>query len=86
MCCEAFARWCCRRWSRCELPKIGSSLEAAPTVYLSGAAEIDVDMSELADLCIVSQIRVEAGDGPAEAVRLDDVAGVAVVPTLAEGG
>ena len=65
--------------------EIGSSLEAAPTVYLSGTAEIVVDMSELADLCIVSQIRVEAGDGPAEAVRLDDVAGVAVVPTLAEG-
>ena len=42
-------------------------------------------MSELADLCIVSQIRMEAGDGPADAVRLDDVAGVAVLPTLAEG-
>ncbi len=58
---------------------IGSSLEAAPRVFIADAeladAVADVDMAEVA---ITSAISVVAGDGPADAFRLDEVKGVAV--------
>ena len=66
--------------------RIGSSLEAAPLVYVSDvdlfAALVDID---LAEVCITSAATLVEGEGPAEAFRLDDVKGVAVVPKLAEG-
>jgi len=66
--------------------RIGSSLEAAPLVYVSDpdlfAALLDVD---LAEVCITSAATLIQGEGPAEAFRLDDVKGVAAVPQLAEG-
>ncbi|MEJ0093569.1 MAG: isoleucine--tRNA ligase [Methylocella sp.] len=65
---------------------IGSSLEAAPEVFIADeplrALLDDVDFAEI---CITSDIAIRAGEGPAEAFRLDDVPGVAVVPRLAEG-
>ena len=66
--------------------RIGSSLESAPVVYiadetLSGAVR-DIDMAEI---CITSDARVEHGDGPADAYRLDEVRGVCVVPAMATG-
>jgi isoleucyl-tRNA synthetase len=66
--------------------RIGSSLEAAPIVYVADpdlfgiAAETD-----LAELCITSDATLVEGEGPASAFRLDDVAGVAVEPRLAQG-
>ena len=66
--------------------RIGSSLEAAPTMYLA-----DPDLAALvgsvdfAEVCITSAIAVEIGAGPAEAFRLPDVPGVAVVVRRAEG-
>jgi isoleucyl-tRNA synthetase len=66
--------------------RIGSSLEAAPIVYVADAdlfvALVDVD---LAEICITSAATLVEGEGPTEAFRLDDVKGVAVVPKLAEG-
>jgi isoleucyl-tRNA synthetase len=66
--------------------RIGSSLEAAPIVYVADtdlfAAAVDVD---LAELCITSAATLVEGDGPAAAFRLDDVPGVAVEPRRAEG-
>jgi len=66
--------------------KIGSSLEAAPQVFIADpdlmAALEGVD---LAEVCITSAIEVTAGAAPAGAFALEDVAGVAVVPRLAEG-
>jgi isoleucyl-tRNA synthetase len=66
--------------------RIGSSLEAAPIVYVSDpdifAAAVDID---LAELCITSAATLVEGKGPASAFRLDDVAGVAVEPRRAEG-
>jgi isoleucyl-tRNA synthetase len=66
--------------------RIGSSLEAAPIVYIEDAeiraALEDVDFAEV---CITSDIDVRAGQGPAGAFRLDEVAGIAVVPQRAEG-
>jgi isoleucyl-tRNA synthetase len=66
--------------------RIGSSLEAAPLVYVADpdlfgiAAEAD-----LAELCITSAATLVEGEGPPTAFRLADVPGVAVVPRLAEG-
>jgi isoleucyl-tRNA synthetase len=66
--------------------RIGSSLEAAPIVYVADpelfgtATEID-----LAELCITSGAVLVEGEGPPLAFRLADVPGVAVEPRLAEG-
>jgi isoleucyl-tRNA synthetase len=66
--------------------RIGASLEAAPTVYIADAnLRAVVEGVDFADVCITSAIRIAEGEGPAEAFRLDDVRGVAVVPALAEG-
>ncbi len=66
--------------------RIGSSLEAHPIVHVSNAelceAVLDVD---LAEVCITSAATLVEDEGPADAFRLPDVAGVAVVPNLAEG-
>jgi isoleucyl-tRNA synthetase len=66
--------------------RIGSSLEAAPVVYVSDedlfAAIVDAD---LAEICITSAATLVEGEGPADAFRLDDVRGVAVVPARAHG-
>lgn len=66
--------------------RIGSSLEAHPIVHISNAelyeAVLDVDMAEI---CITSALTLVQGEGPEGAFRLPDVAGVAVVPGLAEG-
>jgi isoleucyl-tRNA synthetase len=66
--------------------RIGSSLEAAPIVYVADAeifaTAVDVD---LAELCITSAMTLVEGEGPATAVRLDDVPGIAVEPRRAEG-
>ena len=66
--------------------RIGSSLEAAPIVYVADgelfAAAVDVD---LAELCITSAATLVEGEGPPEAFRLDEVRGVAVDPRRARG-
>ncbi|MBL8672647.1 MAG: isoleucine--tRNA ligase [Alphaproteobacteria bacterium] len=65
--------------------RIGSSLQAAPTVHVPAellAALQDVDMAEA---CIVSAIALSPAPAPADAFRLEDVADVAVVPGLAAG-
>jgi isoleucyl-tRNA synthetase len=65
---------------------IGSSLEASPVIYVSDrnllATLFDVD---LAEICITSSYEVQEGDGPANAFRLDNVTGVAVVVEKAQG-
>jgi isoleucyl-tRNA synthetase len=66
--------------------RIGSSLEAAPVVYIAdGALRMDIDGVDFAEICIVSDIIVETGEGPADAFRLPEVKGVAVVPQRAPG-
>jgi isoleucyl-tRNA synthetase len=66
--------------------RIGSSLEASPIVYVSDKALLatlfDVD---LAEVCITSNYEVREGDAPADAFRLNDVPGVAVVVEKAIG-
>jgi isoleucyl-tRNA synthetase len=66
--------------------RIGSSLEAAPVVFVSDpelfAALVDIDLAEVA---ITSAATLVQGEGPPEAFRLEDVKGVAVVVQLAQG-
>jgi isoleucyl-tRNA synthetase len=66
--------------------RIGSSLEAGPTVYVAdGELLAALEGEDFAEICITSSIEVIAGNGPDDAFRLGDVPGVAVVPALAEG-
>ncbi len=66
--------------------RIGSSLEAAPVVFLADAALADqLRTLDFADVCITSAIAVEAGDGPVDAYRQPEAPGIAVVPRRAEG-
>ncbi len=65
---------------------IGSSLEASPVIYVADrdmlATLFDVD---LAEVCITSNYEVQEGEAPANAFRLDNVPGVAVVVEKAVG-
>lgn len=66
--------------------RIRGSLEAHVTVYVTNPALYSaVADVELADVSITSQATLSHDNGPADAFRLDDVPGVAVVVTLAEG-
>ncbi|MFG1378585.1 class I tRNA ligase family protein, partial [Xanthobacter autotrophicus] len=66
--------------------RMGSSLEAAPEVYVSDPALADaLDGLDLAEITITSAASLIRGEGPADAFRLPDVPGVAVVPVRAEG-
>ncbi len=66
--------------------EIGSSLEAAPKVYLNNA-EIEGALGDedLAELCITSQIELIKGDIPNGLFTLDDVKGVGVEFVRATG-
>ncbi|MET0529941.1 MAG: isoleucine--tRNA ligase, partial [Microvirga sp.] len=66
--------------------RIGASLEAAPIVHIADESLFQaVQGLDLAEICITSAIQVQQGEGPADAFRLEDVKGVAVVPALAQG-
>jgi isoleucyl-tRNA synthetase len=65
--------------------RIGSSLQAAPTVYVSEEYLNLLEGLELEDICIASGLTLTGEQAPNEAFVLDDVAGVAVVSALAEG-
>ena len=65
---------------------IGSSLEAAPEIYVADADILAVLKGiDIAEMAITSDARLIEGEGPAEAFRLDDVKGVAVLFKPAEG-
>jgi isoleucyl-tRNA synthetase len=66
--------------------RIGSSLEAAPVVYVADPDLFGIAAdADLAELCITSDAMLIEGEGPGSAFRLDDVAAVAVEPRLAQG-
>jgi isoleucyl-tRNA synthetase len=66
--------------------RIGSSLEAAPVVYVADEElRAALDGVDFAEVCIVSDIEIVAGEGPADAFRLAEAKGVAVVPARASG-
>jgi isoleucyl-tRNA synthetase len=65
---------------------IGSSLEAAPEIHVADQDMLamlkDIDIAEMA---ITSDAKLTEGAGPADAFRLDDVKGVAVLFRPAQG-
>ncbi len=66
---------------------IGSSLEAAPQVYVSLPAE-EINAlrdNDFAEVCITSSIQIIEGAAPAIAFKIDNVKNVAVVFQKAEG-
>ncbi len=66
--------------------RIGSSLEAAPRIYVADPELLGLLQSvDMAEIAITSQAFLESGHGPAEAFRLPEVPGVAIVPARAEG-
>jgi isoleucyl-tRNA synthetase len=67
--------------------RLGSSLEAAPVVYISDLNLASaLDGVDFAEICITSSITVEtAAEEPAEAFRLPDMPMVAVLPVRASG-
>ena len=66
--------------------RIGSSLEAAPAAYVSDQALLAALKGiDLAEIAITSAADLVAGEGPPDAFRLPEIAGVAVVPRLALG-
>ena len=66
--------------------RIGSSLEAAPVVYIDDAELLSLvsDMN-FADICITSDIDIQSGQAPDGAFVLEDAPSIGVVPELAMG-
>ena len=65
--------------------RIGSSLQAAPQVYADDETVAAMQGVDLAEIAITSAATLVAGEPPADAFTLGDVAGIGVVPRLAEG-
>jgi isoleucyl-tRNA synthetase len=66
--------------------RIGSSLEAAPEIFISDEALYEnIKAYDWAEIAITSQAILTKGEGPSDAFALDEVPGVAVVPKLAAG-
>jgi isoleucyl-tRNA synthetase len=65
---------------------IGASLEAAPTLHLSSAGDVSLlkDL-DLAEISITSASQITETPAPENAFKLEDVAGVAVAFSKAEG-
>ena len=71
---------------RQEKKLIGSSLEAAPEVYVTNAElRSSLDGIDLAEISITSAAILHGLEGPADAFRLPDVEGVSVSVPLAQG-
>ncbi len=66
--------------------RIGSSLQARPTVFVDATTRNLLAELDFAEVCITSQIAVVEGTPPADAFTLPDAPGIAVVPGLADGG
>jgi len=65
--------------------RIGSSLQALPEVFVSADHEAALQDVDLAEIAITSGVNLITGEGPADAFRLEDVAGVSVMPGIADG-
>ncbi len=66
--------------------RIGSSLDAAPTVHVTDADLLSaIDGLDMAEIAITSQIEIVSSPAPADAFQLEDVSDVAVVNRKAEG-
>jgi len=66
--------------------RIGSSLQAAPRVYVTADYRAALEGLDAAEIAITSDLELIEGEAPDGAFKLDEIAGVGVVPALAEGG
>ncbi|MBL4907732.1 MAG: class I tRNA ligase family protein, partial [Sneathiella sp.] len=65
--------------------RIGSSLQASPTVFVDTEYKKLLEGLPLDDICIASGLTLEEGNAPEGAFTLEDVPGVAVISSIAEG-
>ena len=66
--------------------RLGGALEAAPRVWIADPALLEAFAGlDAAEVFRTSQASLEAGEGPAEAYRLEGAPGVAVEPLRAQG-
>jgi isoleucyl-tRNA synthetase len=66
--------------------EIGSSLEAAPRIFLSDPEHVEALRGiDFAEVCITSDIAIDLGQAPASAFRLPQAPDVAVVVERAKG-
>jgi len=65
--------------------RVGSSLQAAPRVFMTHAHRQSLEGLDLAEIAITSGIEIVEDAPPAGAFVLAEVPGVGVVPALAEG-
>ena len=66
--------------------RIGSSLDASPLVYITDKTLFETLFDiDLAEICITSNAMVSTAEAPADAFRLHEVPGVAVVVEKAVG-
>jgi isoleucyl-tRNA synthetase len=66
--------------------RIGSSLEAAPQVFIDDdELETVLEDIDFAEVCITSGVEIVSGEAPDGAFKLPDVANVGVVPKAAQG-
>jgi len=65
---------------------IGAALEAAPSIFVvDDNLRASLQAVDFAELCITSGVTIVAGEGPADAFRLAEMPGVAVVVEKAPG-
>ncbi len=65
--------------------RIGSSLQASPVVYATAEDIAAMKGVDLAEISITSSAQLVEGEGPTQAFRLEDVAGISVEVGQAEG-
>jgi len=65
--------------------RIGSSLQGAPTVYADAETVAAMEGVDLSEIAITSAATLLTGDVPDGAFTVPDIAGIGVVPALAEG-
>ena len=75
-----------RRLVKTDPKHIGSSLEAAPQVFVTNNDLLNaIEGLDLAEICITSDLTLSSTSAPADAFTLDEVDGVAVINQKAKG-
>ncbi|HEY4161504.1 MAG TPA: class I tRNA ligase family protein, partial [Dongiaceae bacterium] len=65
--------------------KIGSGLQAHPSVYLTAERHAELNGIDLREIAITSDVKLNEAPAPESAFQLPDIGGIAVVVNLAEG-
>jgi isoleucyl-tRNA synthetase len=65
--------------------RIGSSLQAAPHLYIAADQAAALAGIDLEEICIISGLTVSVAPPPADAFQIDEIAGVGVQFAAAEG-